>query len=249
MVFFREEKRVGMVLIKISRHAALSLDIATKITLVWINVQKNIHNIVSLGGLKVVYKTLYTIVKLSLKRYTYTEMRKQSYILLIILFVAVFFIIGVRYGQRVEKFNKVVAALPTPTNPPTETPTPTLRPSLESYLSFKHDDCNIKMLIPDSFTIKEKASDSAKILSKESGESVLTLRCAQNPSTLRTLVDTIDTKNITTASLTFQGKKVEAREDSKNYYFVVSNPLRTMSIFFSVNKNVYELLNETLTFL
>lgn len=57
-------------------------------------------------------------------------MKTRPYLLLFFLIIILIFILGVRYGQRVEKNNKVVdylLNLPSPTTP--ITPTPLITPS------------------------------------------------------------------------------------------------------------------------
>ena len=53
-------------------------------------------------------------------------MKQGSYIFLFLLIVLLIFILGVRYGQKVEKNNKVVDYLLSITPYPTYTPYPTL---------------------------------------------------------------------------------------------------------------------------
>lgn len=52
-------------------------------------------------------------------------MKKTSYIFLFLLFFILIFILGVRYGQKVEKNNKVVDYILSITPYPTYTPYPT----------------------------------------------------------------------------------------------------------------------------
>lgn len=52
-------------------------------------------------------------------------MKKTSYIFLFLLFIILIFILGVRYGQKVEKNNKVVDYILSITPYPTYTPYPT----------------------------------------------------------------------------------------------------------------------------
>lgn len=52
-------------------------------------------------------------------------MKKTSYVFLFFLFVVLIFILGVRYGQKVEKNNKVVDYILSITPYPTYTPYPT----------------------------------------------------------------------------------------------------------------------------
>lgn len=53
-------------------------------------------------------------------------MKKTSYVFLLFLIVILIFILGIRYGQKVEKNNKVVDYILSITPYPTYTPYPTL---------------------------------------------------------------------------------------------------------------------------
>lgn len=52
-------------------------------------------------------------------------MKKASYFFIFFLFIVLIFILGIRYGQRVEKNNKVVDFILSITPYPTYTPYPT----------------------------------------------------------------------------------------------------------------------------
>lgn len=85
-------------------------------------------------------------------------MKITSYIFLFFLFVVLIFILGVRYGQKVEKNNKVVdyilSITPTP-KPPTSTPV--------KYTEFKSKKWGLKLTFPSNLEIKEDATAPAII--------------------------------------------------------------------------------------
>src|SRR3989338_5109256 len=87
------------------------------------------------------------------------KLKKTSLYFLFSLFIILVFIIGVRYGQRVEKTNKVIDYLtslpPSPTREPSQKP-------LE-FKTYKHDGCNIQFLYHSSLKKIEEASYSAKL--------------------------------------------------------------------------------------
>ena len=87
-------------------------------------------------------------------------MKKQSYILLIILIIVLVFIIGVRYGQNVEKSNKIIDFISSisPTKPPPPSPTQTL---LE-FKNYGHLDCGVQFTIPSVFNKDKETTTSAK---------------------------------------------------------------------------------------
>jgi hypothetical protein len=80
-------------------------------------------------------------------------MKTKSYVFLFILLLILFFILGVRYGQRVEKNNKVVdyiLKLPSPTPPiPSPTPTPL------TYQEYKSKKYGLKFTYPSNLEVKE----------------------------------------------------------------------------------------------
>jgi len=83
-------------------------------------------------------------------------MKFQSYFFLIFLFIILVFILGVRYGQRVEKNNKVVdylLRLPSPTIPISPTPI--------KYKDYKSKKWGIKFTYPAGLEIKEDATAPA----------------------------------------------------------------------------------------
>lgn len=83
-------------------------------------------------------------------------MKLKSYIFLIVLVVVLVFIVGVRYGQSIEKSNKTVEKLLSVT--PTQTPAPT--PTI-TYADYKSKKWGITFTYPSNLEVKENASKSA----------------------------------------------------------------------------------------
>lgn len=80
-------------------------------------------------------------------------MKTKPYLFLFFLIVILVFILGVRYGQRVEKNNKTIdylLKLPTPTAPVTPTP--------PSYIEYKSKKWGLKFTYPDNLKIKESTN-------------------------------------------------------------------------------------------
>ena len=86
-------------------------------------------------------------------------MKLRSYIFISFLIVVLFFILGVRYGQNVEKNNKVINYLLsiTPTKPP-PTPTPIV------YQEYKSKRWGLKFTYPAGLEIKEDATAPAILI-------------------------------------------------------------------------------------
>lgn len=86
-------------------------------------------------------------------------MSKKSlpYFFLAFLVAILLFILGVRYGQRVEQVNKTVSYLIS--IPPTNTPAPTFPPL--SFSDYSHEGCKISFLIPNELEKTKESSTSA----------------------------------------------------------------------------------------
>jgi ABC-type Fe3+-siderophore transport system permease subunit len=91
-------------------------------------------------------------------------MKPQSYLLIVFLLLILSFILGVRYGQKVEKVNKVVDFIIslTPSISPTKTPTPT--PLI--FEEYKSKRWGLKFKYPAHLQIKE-STNTAEILIEE----------------------------------------------------------------------------------
>ena len=89
-------------------------------------------------------------------------MKTKSYVFLFIMIFILIFIIGVRYGQSIEKNNKVVNLLlsitPTPI-PPTPTPV--------TYKDYKSKKWGVKLSYPAGLEVKEDATAPAILLRYE----------------------------------------------------------------------------------
>lgn len=101
-------------------------------------------------------------------------MSKKSfpYLLLAFLFAILLFILGVRYGQRVEQVNKTISYLvslpPSPTVAPTNTPL--------TFSNYTHEGCKISFLIPNEFEKSSESSTSA-IFSTQKKKLGIALSC------------------------------------------------------------------------
>ncbi|PIY68555.1 hypothetical protein COY90_05345 [Candidatus Roizmanbacteria bacterium CG_4_10_14_0_8_um_filter_39_9] len=82
------------------------------------------------------------------------------YIFLTVLIVVLFFILGFRSGQQVEKTNKMITALISIAPTATLAPTPPLL-SLEKYES---PGCKLSFLYPNYFTIQRESSSGAMLV-------------------------------------------------------------------------------------
>jgi len=87
--------------------------------------------------------------------------KPKTLVLIVVLLLILFFILGVRYGQKVEKANKVIDFILsiTPTPKPTNTPTPT--PLI--FKDYKSKRWGLRFKYPKDFEIKE-STNSPEIL-------------------------------------------------------------------------------------
>lgn len=89
-------------------------------------------------------------------------MKLRSYLFISFLIVVLFFILGVRYGQKVEKNNKVINYLLSITStqkPPTPTPV--------KYQDYKSKRWGLKFTYPAGLEIKEDATAPAILFKYE----------------------------------------------------------------------------------
>ena len=87
--------------------------------------------------------------------------KPKTLVLIVILLLILFFILGVRYGQKVEKANKVVDFLLSITPPPKPTNTPTPTPLI--FEEYKSKRWGLRFKYPKNFEIKE-ATNASEIL-------------------------------------------------------------------------------------
>jgi len=87
--------------------------------------------------------------------------KPKTFVFIVILLLILFFILGVRYGQKVEKANKVVDFLLSIT--PTQKPTPTPSPTPLIFKEYKSQRWGLRFKYPKNFEIKE-ATNAPEIL-------------------------------------------------------------------------------------
>lgn len=77
---------------------------------------------------------------------------------LVLLAIVLFFILGVRYGQNIEKANKVISFVLsiTPTQKPTPVPI--------AFVEYKHATCGAQFLYPNTLAKENETSTSARFV-------------------------------------------------------------------------------------
>jgi len=86
-------------------------------------------------------------------------MKLKSYLFIIVLIIVLAFILGVRYGQGIEKNNKAVDYLLSITPSPKPSPTPPM-----TYVNYKSKKYGIKFSYPSFLEIKESATTPAILI-------------------------------------------------------------------------------------
>lgn len=166
-------------------------------------------------------------------------MKKAPYVLLFVLVVILIFIVGVRYGQRVEKANKTIDYIVslTPKAPPL-TPTP----QVITYDTYAHQGCRVSFLYPSTLEVERQTATAA--LLTVSGSPAITVQCLTAPSPTSTKKQTVP--------LIFQGKSIVAEKrkvgDVTLVAFNLTHPATGRTLEFAVEESLYPLLERSLTF-
>lgn len=153
--------------------------------------------------------------------------------MVMVLVIVLVFIVGVRYGQSVEKTNEKISYFLsiTPTQKPTSIP-------LE-YKTYKHPSCGIQFTYPSVLRIKE-TSQSSTFMSSETNE--IEFSCDKSKSVLESLAKE------PTVDLKFQGKMIKAQETNGHVAFTLRNPRTGDAVTFLISKGLLSLLEPTLEF-
>lgn len=98
------------------------------------------------------------------------------YIFLAFLFAVLLFILGVRYGQRVEQMNKTIQYLvkmpPSPTVQPTGLPV--------AFSDYSHEGCSLSFLVPNTLE-KVRESSTSALFSDSKKELKIAISCEKTP--------------------------------------------------------------------
>ena len=168
------------------------------------------------------------------------SLKKSSLIFLLILFIILVFIIGVRYGQRVEKTNKTINYLIS--LPPSPSPQPTQIP-LE-FKTFSNKVCGISFLYPQHFKVKIASQEA---IFKEDAETKIELSCSPKNKMAAILED----EKTASGELTFKAKKIPIKTIDKGQTYVLKflNPKNAKTIFVSISKSLYPFFEKSLEFI
>jgi len=151
-------------------------------------------------------------------------MKKGPLFLIAFLLIVLFFILGVRYGQKVEKVNKTMNYYLS--LPPSQPPITQIPLKFETYAL---KGCAIKFLYPVNLKIEAEATYSA--LFSENKKEVMNINC--------------DAKNKLAEIL---GDNKTATTEGKITTFKVFNSISGKYIYFSLTNSLYPLINFSLKF-
>ncbi len=159
------------------------------------------------------------------------------YILLVSLLSIVFFIIGTRYGQKVERTNKEIDYLLTPS--PTALPT---QPLLQ-FTTYKNKGCGIQFLVPNLLTVEEETSVSSRLTGYD--KTLININCAKNASIGSVLED----KKTASEEIKLENKTITAQVFDNLLAFEIKNSKNYKKILVIISKSLYPLFENSLQFL
>lgn len=161
------------------------------------------------------------------------------YILFFILVAIIIFIIGIRYGQNVEKANKIIdfeASIPPTKSIPTDIP-------LE-FKNYKNSDCGIGFIYPANLTIQGSSSDSASFISNN--EILIQIACKKNKNGIESIKKQ---DNVATNEVEFKKKKIiidKSDDNGKTYYsFKLLNQKKNTSTTITIEKKLFPLFESS----
>jgi len=163
------------------------------------------------------------------------------YIFLGILLTVFVFILGLRYGQKVEKTNKAInylISLPPTKSVPTNIP-------LE-FKTYENKDCHIRFLYPSELIIKNVGSNSAELV--EDKMTTIKLSCQMKND----LTSLLENKKLATQEIKLGERKILARISKQTnnslLIFTVQNPKTGQRIYLGVDTRLYPLFDKSLEF-
>lgn len=167
------------------------------------------------------------------------------YFFLLVLFLIIVFIIGIKYGKKIEQSDKRIHYLVN--IKPSPTVTPILEPTI-TYITFIHEDCGISFLYPSYLEKISQSSDSAQIGGNFSN---IAINCSKT-----TAISPTDTEKIATQSLTLQNKKIiatkkqisEGKIDMDVLFFTVKNSNNNTNVSISIDSRLYPLFEKSFSF-
>ena len=163
-----------------------------------------------------------------------THRKITPYFFLGFLLLILLFIVGVRYGQHVEKTNKLTSYLVSII--PSATPAPSTVPL--AFKTYKQSPCGLQFLVPTSFTTVKEGSEGAML--QDAGTIKVSFECLKQPAQIQ---------STPSQTILFQKKMISVKEMGSLYVFTLRNPYNNLPVMFSVEKALYPLLEKSLEFM
>lgn len=173
-------------------------------------------------------------------------MKKAPLILIFLLIIVLIFVVGVRYGQRVEKTNKTISYLVS--IPPSATLQPTQ--AKVEFKTYTNKNCGVEFLYLSQFQTLQSSSEAASIgdINRSIG-----FLCNKTEDKNYNLISNLNDPSVASASIMFQDKKISGKTLDAGaeplYIFSLKNPLNSKTIYFGVSKSLYPLFEESLEFI
>ena len=159
--------------------------------------------------------------------------RTVPYLFLALLGAVLLFIVGVRYGQRVERVNKTIAYLIS--IPPSPTALPTSGPL--QFDEYKHKGCALSFLVPNTVSKTQESSTSA-IFADKSHILSIALSCEK-----KQLIKSDKERSVNLTKSIFAYETQAKQVDSYRFYNSVTGKVVTLTI----HKAYLPLIQKSLT--
>jgi len=160
--------------------------------------------------------------------------KNLPYFFLLFLFIVLVFIVGVRYGQKVEQTNKTISYLLKIS--PTAMPQPTLPPL--AFITYSHSGCAVSFLVPNLIE-KTKESSTSALFSTQSQKLALAVMCEKKPL--------IQAQNEKMGTLNGVRTFVVETKDTTSYRFY--NPKNALIVTLTASKDYDSLVQKSFSFL
>ncbi len=165
-------------------------------------------------------------------------MKMKSYLLIFALAIILVFILGIRYGQSVEKTNKIVDYVMSIT--PTPSPKP---PAPVEYKTYENKACGLTFLTPNTFTLQNISSKSAKFV--ENKIDVLTVDCNSQSQVINLYAD----PKTATGEVMFKDRKLPIKQtDTNTDILKLYNPQNNKYVYITIQKELYPLFESSVNF-
>ena len=167
--------------------------------------------------------------------------KKGPMFLILLLVLTLVLVLGIRYGQHIELQNKKNLAILSLT--PSRNPSPS---SIKiSFKTYSNKSCGLSFLYPSSITLAKESTDEARF-TQAGSQVAITMSCKKDvklPSGIQ---------KVTTSEAQFQKKNIKVQSYIVNgsplFFMPVTNPSTSKVVYFLLDKNLFPLLEKSLSF-